>query len=198
MPVFGTVLFILLYILAARLYPGGSQQDKHAKGFSWFHNYWCNLLAETGINGELNRGRPAAISAMVVLGASLVYFWGICPVFFNFTKIRIRMLQFSGLLSVVSFCFLSGEWHDEVINISGFFGLVAMAGVYRGIYRKKWYALFAFGIFNLALIALNNYVYHAGNNLYYLPLIQKLTFVSCLLWICLIDARIYRESEYIK
>jgi hypothetical protein len=37
-PIFGTILFIVLYIVATLLYPGGSQVDKNSIGFSWMNN----------------------------------------------------------------------------------------------------------------------------------------------------------------
>lgn len=35
--------FLLFYVVATFFYPGGSQLDKTASGFSWTQNYWCNL-----------------------------------------------------------------------------------------------------------------------------------------------------------
>ncbi|HEV7621655.1 MAG TPA: hypothetical protein VGO09_07980, partial [Flavisolibacter sp.] len=52
-PVFGSFAFIILYIIATIYYPGGSQANNVSKGFSWVHNYWCNLLNEKAINGAL-------------------------------------------------------------------------------------------------------------------------------------------------
>ena len=34
-PIFGILIFVVLYIVAALLYPGGSQVDKNSIGFSW-------------------------------------------------------------------------------------------------------------------------------------------------------------------
>jgi hypothetical protein len=60
-PAAGSVVFALMYFIATLLYPGGSQADKAAIGFSWLHNYWCNLMNENGINGEPNRGQMMAL-----------------------------------------------------------------------------------------------------------------------------------------
>jgi hypothetical protein len=51
LPPVGILIFILLYIVAAFFYPGGSEFDTHSDGFSWKHNYWCNLLNELAIKG---------------------------------------------------------------------------------------------------------------------------------------------------
>lgn len=73
-PFTGILLFILLYLLAALLYPGGSQVNSNSKGFSWLNNYWCNLLNYKAINGEYNAGRNAANFGMFILAATLSVF----------------------------------------------------------------------------------------------------------------------------
>lgn len=191
LPLFGSLVFIVLYIVAASFYPGGSQEDRHVKGFSWLHNYWCNLLNEKAMNGEANEGRWIAIIAMIVLLLSLLSFWILASEILTLPKSRKRIIQAAGLLSVTVLPFLSSSWHDTVINLAGFFGLVAMIGTYTGIYANAWYGLFSFGIFNLILIAVNNYLYYMEGRLYYLPLVQKITFLSCLIWICWVDIKLY-------
>src|SRR5687767_181899 len=74
LPVFGSFLFALCYVMATLLYPGGSQAGP-GSGFSWSQNYWCNLLAEQSINGASNPARPVAITGMVVLVVSITGFW---------------------------------------------------------------------------------------------------------------------------
>lgn len=191
-PLFGTIVFVaLFYILATFLYPGGSEFDKQAKGFSWLHNYWCNLLNEKSINGEVNTARLVAISAFIVLGLTLLSFWSIYPAQMGFKKKSRMLIQGTGLLCFLALCFLTSSGHDTVINIGGFFGLVAMAGVYASLYQNRWYTLFIFGIVNLLLIAVNNYIYYTKQGFYFLPVVQKITFLTVLLWICAIDVRLY-------
>lgn len=192
-PSAGAILFLLLYILAAVYYPGGSQADAHSKGFSWMHNYWCNLLNEKGINGEVNTGRAIAIAAMVVLTLSLLFFWIVSARLLFSKKASRTTITLAGLICVCVLAFLATSYHDTVINVSGFFGLVAMAGCFAGITRKRWYRLLTYGLFNVVLVGLNNYLYYS-NHWFYLPLIQKLTFLSFLIWIVLVDIKLYKEA----
>ncbi|MDB5208979.1 MAG: hypothetical protein JWR72_4054 [Flavisolibacter sp.] len=192
-PLAGCLVFILLYIIAAALYPGGSHADVHSKGFSWQHNYWCNLLDEKAMNGEYNDGRYVAIAAMAILAITLLSFWIISANLLQFSKRARTVILFSGLLSMAVLPFLSTSLHDTIINSSGFFGLVAMTGTYIGIYRNKWYRLFMIGILNLLLIGINNYIYYSENLFYLLPVVQKITFLSCLVWISLVDIKFYRR-----
>jgi hypothetical protein len=192
-PLVGCAVFILLYIIAASLYPGGSHANVHSKGFSWQHNYWCNLLNEKALNSDYNAGRYVAMAGMIILAMTLLSFWIISANVFQFSKpVRIVMLL-SAFLAIAILPFLSSSLHDTVINSSGFFGLVAMAGTYIGIYRNRWYWLFMVGVINLLLIGLNNYIYYSEAFFYFLPVVQKITFLSCLIWICLVDIKLYRH-----
>lgn len=175
-------------------YPGGSQADARAKGFSWLHNYWCNLLNEKGINGELNRGRPFAQMALLVLSLTLLSFWAVAAHRLPFSQKKKHFVLTSGLASLVLLPFLVSAYHDTVINLSGALGLISMIIIYAGLYKEGWYGLFSFGVFNLALVALNNYIYYT-TSLYYLPLVQKFTFASFLLWVCLVTIKLYRRPQ---
>jgi hypothetical protein len=194
LPLFGILLFVCLYIIAAQFYPGGSQEDMHAQGFSWLNNYWCNLLNEKAINGQYNPARPIAMTAMLVLSLSLGSFWYIFPQQIGFTKSKRLIIQASGITAMATAILLSTHFHDIIINVAGSFGIVAMIGTFLGLYKLKWFRLFWLGIFNLLLIMLNNILYHC-NSLTYLPLVQKITFLFFLLWIGLINLGLYRTSN---
>lgn len=191
-PVFGVMLFVALYLLAASLYPGGSQTDTHAPGFSWINNYWCNLLNETAINGQPNTAKPVAITGMFVLCLTLMSFWLLFPNYVDVGKNIKRLIWISGVLAMVASIFLSSSInHDLITNLASLLGLIAMAGVFVGLYKSKWMGLFGFGVFNILLVVINNYVYYSRGLIIYLPVIQKITFASFLIWICCLDVKLY-------
>jgi hypothetical protein len=190
----GLAIFTGLYIAATFFYPGGSQADKASPGFSWTHNYWCNLLDKTAINGRYNKARPIAITAMAVLAVTLAFFWYIFPkktVLSNPVK---AATQISGIISMALGMALFVGPHDMIINASGFFGLIAIWGTLSGLLKQKWRTLFWAGIFNVVLIGLNNILYYGYGLLACLPVIQKISFLSFLLWICLIDLKMFRKT----
>ncbi|NUO00373.1 MAG: hypothetical protein HUU01_07120 [Saprospiraceae bacterium] len=194
-PVFGILLFALLYLTATLYYPGGSQVDKHSTGFSWRNNYWCNLLNEVAINGQHNAGRPVALAGMVVLCTSLSVFWFYFPRYVHFSKFARLTIQVSGTLSMVIAVFLFTNLHDTVTYVASVIGLIAVAGTFIGLYKIKWFGLFGLGIFNLLLVVLNNYLYYTKDMLIYLPVVQKITFVCFLGWICWIDVELFRKTS---
>ena len=193
-PIIGSLLFIALYIIAAFLYPGGYETNKTATGFSWTNNYWCNLLHDDAINGETNIGKPFAVTGLFILGIALSTFWVIFPKQIDANKSFGLIIPTSGMIAMPSaFLLVTDIDHDLVINFAGFFGSVATTGTIICLYRKKWFGLFAFGLFNILLIVLNNYLYHTKGMMIYLPVVQKISFLSFLVWICCIEMKLYRQ-----
>jgi hypothetical protein len=187
-PIFGTILFIVLYIIATLFYPGGSQIDKNSIGFSWTNNYWCNLLNEEAINGQHNPAKPIAMTGSFVLCLALAFFWFLFPKHTNLDKKYKIVIQVSGTVSMtIAFFLFTNINHDLVTNLASIFGFIATIGIFIGLYKIKWYRLFSFGVLNILLVGLNNYVYYSKAPIIYLPIIQKITFVAFLVWICSID-----------
>ena len=190
-PFIGSLLFIILYIIAALLYPGGSGTDKTAIGYSWTNNYWCNLLSEKAINGQINTARPVAVIAMFILGLSLSSFWILFPAFTQLKRNHKLLIQLAGTVCMLtSFLLLTRIDHDLAINTSSAFGLIAMIGTLVALYQLKWKWLFAIGFFDLLLVALNNYLYHS-DEMMYLPIVQKFSFLSFLVWFSFISIGLY-------
>ncbi|MBE7174326.1 MAG: hypothetical protein INR73_27390 [Williamsia sp.] len=194
-PVSGSLLYGLLYLVATFFYPGGAQFDKHSKGFSWIHNYWCNLLNEPAINGQHNPARPIALVALAVLCISLMIFWYIFPLYVQSGKAARLLIQTSGIAAMVTALFIFTAQHDLVINTAGLFGLVALTGTLTGLHKLGQIWLFRMGLFTIVLIAANNVLYYGNDLMYYLPVVQKITFFYFLLWICLICIGLYRRPE---
>ncbi|HEV8272056.1 MAG TPA: hypothetical protein VGQ04_12175 [Chitinophagaceae bacterium] len=192
-PFIGSFLFIILYIIAAFLYPGGSGKDKAAIGYSWTDNYWCNLLGEKAINGQTNAARPVAVTAMFILCLSLSTFWILFPALTQLKKFHKLLIQVAGTVCMLaSFLLLTPIDHDLAVNTSSAFGLIAMIGILIALYQLKWNWLFAIGLFNLLLVTLNNYLYHS-NEMMYLPIVQKFSFLSFLVWFSFISINLYQR-----
>ncbi|WP_223651097.1 hypothetical protein [Hymenobacter psoromatis] len=195
LPAGGMALFVALYALAAALYPGGSPTDKTAPGFSWLHNYWCNLLTTVAINGQPNAAQPVALLAMSVLCASLMLFWYYLPPLFPFGALGAGTVRLAGMLSMVFAGFLSSAQHDLVLNIACLLGVVALGGTFVGLYQTRRLGLLGLGVLCLVLLATNNYVYYTQQFIYSLPVIQKFTFAIFLGWFSLLSVAAYRQGR---
>ncbi len=189
------MLFAGLYFVAALLYPGGSQADRTAVGFSWINNYWCNLLNDHAINGQPNPAQPIAMTGMFVLCLTLTVFWLVFPRYIDIDKKMKLTIQISGTIAMTFAMFLfTNIDHDLVTNLASAFGLIAIAGTFVGLYKAKWFGLFAFGMLNILLVGLNNIMYYRQGLIVYLPVIQKISFVAFLIWICWIGIDLYRAQ----
>lgn len=145
-PIFGTLTFVVLYVVATILYPGGSQVDKNSVGFSWTNNYWCNLLNENAINGQSNPAKPVAITGMFVLCLTLAFFGFYFQNKLTCSKKIKLVIQISGILAMtISFFLFTNIIHDLVTNLASIFGLIATAGTFIGLYKTKWFGLFTSG-----------------------------------------------------
>lgn len=58
------VMSVMLIVVAAWVYPGGSVLDKDSIGFGWSRNFLSNLFAAQALNGSENPGRIWAIIGM--------------------------------------------------------------------------------------------------------------------------------------
>jgi hypothetical protein len=195
-PLFGTMLFVLLYFIATLYYPGGSQIDKNAVGFSWQNNYWCNLLNEQAINEQPNAAKPIAMAAMFVLCITLILFWFLFPQYVLMSKKFAITIKVCGSFAMLTGCLLlTNINHDLITNLASGFGIIATVGIEIGLYKTGWRRLFIFGLLNFLLVGLNNYVYYSKALIIYLPIVQKITFALFLCWICLINIRLYRCAK---
>ncbi len=105
------------------------------------------------------------------------------------------MQVFGPLSMVIAFLLFTNLNHDFIINLASVCGLIGVAGALVALYKIRCFGLFAFGIVNLLLVALNNFVYHTEGFIIYLPVVQKITFVSFLLWIGCINITLYHRHR---
>jgi hypothetical protein len=193
-PVLGTILFATLYVVATFYYPGGNQQDINSDGFSWRNNYWCNLLNDEAVNGSSNTAQPIALIAMFILCLIFIYFWITFPKYADLNKQYKRTIQASGILAMTIGFFLSTRFdHDAITSLASLFGLIALTGTLIGLNKNRWKVLFYFGILNILFFTANIYLYFHKDYITYLPVVQKITFATFLIWICSIEIKIYTQ-----
>ena len=85
--------------------------------------------------------------------------------------------------------------HDQVIeNAATLCGLHPIAG---NVCQPALgcVGLIGLGCLTLFLVVVNNILYYGDGLLLYLPVVQKITFLSFLLWISFIDVQLYKGAE---
>lgn len=194
-PVYGIGVFVLLYCISSFLYPGGSQADKTASGFSWLNNYWCDLLDATAKNGLENTGRPVAIVSWFILCMSLALFWYFLPLLLSANTRLKSIIRYCGLAAMLIALPLFTSWHDWVIQVAGFFGLLALIATYISMYKSRLYGFLYTGLFCFLLMTLNYFIMMSGLLSKYLPFIQKITFAAVLFWIIVVSRKLVLRSQ---
>lgn len=193
LPIFGMVLFIVLYILAAVAYPGGSWSFLDQDGFSFWNNYLCDLLDYYAVNGEINVARFYARWALVILCLSLIILWFYLPRLFLNKTINLNIMRYSGILALVIILFLASGTHDVIVRIAGVFGVIAFVLASIALFKNYFYRLFFLGLFCLIIFLVNYYIYETGSYIKGLSVIQKITFLSYMIWFVFLDLVLYRK-----
>ena len=193
-PLFGMALFVLCYLIAAGLYPGGSWNNPGQLGFSWRHNYLCDLLDTRAVNGMLNTGRHWARVALGLLSLGLVVLWYRLPALARGPVWFRQLLRYSGLAALGTMVFLRADTHELTVYIAGAFGLIALSLLLVGLWRQGLKSLVLFGGWCLGIFVVNYAIYETGRFLQALPLIQKITFSSFLAWFIWLDVKLWRQE----
>lgn len=193
LPVAGMGVFVILYIIAALQYPGGSWAAPHHDGFSFWNNYLCDLLDENAINGELNSARYIARVALGVLCVCLLLLWYYLPNFFTTESKNKSIMWITGIMAFIVTTFLTSGTHDITVRIAGAFGVIAFITCFIELFKAGHYKLFAFGILCLGVFLMNYYIYETGIFIRMLPIIQKITFSCCILWFFFLDMSFYKK-----
>ncbi len=195
LPLFGMLLFVILYILAAFKYPGGSWVMPQQNGFSFWNNYLCDLLDQNAINGELNTARYFARTSLTVLCLSLVLLWYYLPSLFKGKNLNKNIMWLSGIAALVATSFLSSGAHDRTVRIAGFFAVIAFLTCFVELLKARHIKLLVFGIGCLIIFLVNYYIYETGLYIRLLPVIQKITFVCFIIWFIMLDVFFYRKLK---
>lgn len=198
LPVWGMAVFIILYVVAACLYPGGTFNNSSSVGYNWKENYWCELLSPRAKNGQINTARPVAIIALAILEISLVFFWIYIPLFFQKNKTLDFVMRFGGIGAMIVTPFMLIGAHDLVLSMAGLLGIVAFTATLINLKRHQHYKLVMLTLFCMLLCFTNNFIYHTGFFITSLPVIQKITFLAFLTWFMILSVASYKKVNRTK
>jgi len=198
LPTVGIIIFVLLFFKAASLYDGGSDYNVNTKGFSWLHNYWCELLNSVSKNGQANKGKTYALIAMMILSASLSWFMLIIPQLFTVKFKGFVLAQYSGILAFIFGIFIFTSLHDVIIITAALLAIIAFSGIFIGLRKNQYYTLLKVGCLSFALMFINYLVYFSNIMLWFLPVLQKLSMIILLAWIVLVNLEILKNERRIS
>lgn len=195
LPTVGILFFLIFYIYASTLYPGGSQFNRNSDSFSWWGNYWCDLLRKKAYNGMPNISRPFAIASTFSLCFGVGIFYYLFPSHFMMRKFWRRVVKLLGVTSMIFAFFLFTDKHDIMLSIAGVLGIIALIGTLVALKRNNSFGLLWIGGICAFLVVVNNYMYYAATYIEFLPFIQKITTVFILIWIVGLNLVFFKTEE---
>lgn len=193
LPVAGIGAFIALYFYASSLYPGGTRLNHQIRGYSHLSNYWCDLLDRVSYSGDINRGRPFAVFATIILPLSLVPFWLQVTLLFQNRSVWRPIVRIAGPASMLLSTLVFTANHDLVINIASVLGFVAFMATMLGLAGMKRAALVTLAQVPAGLALANYIMWQAGLFLKAMPMIQKAAYSSFFIWIIAGSCAILQE-----
>ena len=109
-------VFAAAMALAVALYPGGSWTERESIGFSFWRNFWCDLVRSQAINGA-NNGLSRATSsvAFAALALSLWGFWRVATWSFpEPRRFRLLALGRTATVGLLATALLPSDAHPVV------------------------------------------------------------------------------------
>lgn len=176
---------VILIVIAAFVYPGGSFIDKNSVGFDWTKNFFSNLFASKAMNGLENASRIWAIMGMAF--HSVAY-----GIFFTHMSKKIpsrhtkTVLKVIGVANIVFSFLIVTPLHDIMVTISGTLTLIGMFYITVFILMTKLHVFKVCCILYMLTFYFTMYLYGAGH-LGLLAIMQKVTLVSSMLLILALE-----------
>lgn len=200
-PIFGLGLYILLFTYAATFYPGGSTNHPDAKGYSFFHNLLCDAMDPVTKGGMKNDARFLATISHYILSLTMICFFYLLPKVFNVKNLNTKLTAFFGMATMTVFVLMSTKYHDITVTLTGVFGTIAMIPFFIELYRfqNKAYKQIVYLSFALSIICF--LIFETKIGIYYLPIIQKITFgvdTVWVIWTCLIVLHKNRMAQKVS
>jgi hypothetical protein len=153
--------------LAALLYPGGTWFDLRSVGFSFWGNFWCDLLHSPALNDAPNeRGALAARVSFWLFAAALLRFWPLAARLSPRPGVRrwVEALGLAGALALVLVTLFSSRdepvLHALFVVTSTLLGVLAASVLALAIYARASLLTRALSIMLIAsaLVSLAQYV----------------------------------------
>ena len=187
------VTSMLLIVVAAYKYPGGSLLDKNSLGFHWSKNFISNLFATKAINGSENSGRIWAVIGMAFHSVG----YGI---FFIHMSKKIpsiksaKILKFIGATNIIFIFLIATPLHD-VGTVSIVLTLLGLFTITVFILKSKLHLLKFCCIICLLTFYYTLYLYGSGN-WGLLAIMQKVSFI--ILTLLILGLEYFTKQEDFK
>ncbi len=168
-PIVGMGLYLIVFTIAAMDYPGGSENVPNDVGYSFFHNFLCDVMNPITQGGKVNPARPLAIFSHLVLSFTMISFFYLLPEIFLNKNTNTRLIRRFGMLTMTVFIFMFTIYHDMIVTATGVLGTIALVPFFIELYRYPNKALkqLAYLCYLLSIIVF--FIFETKIGFYYLP-----------------------------
>lgn len=146
------------------------------------------------MNGQINPARRYAITAMVILCASLALFFVQFAQKFAQNRFWKSTIKIFGILTMALAVLTFTKYHDLMTILSSILGVFVVIGIIWEVFKSNLTLFKIGGIVCLILLGVNNYIYYSGNGIEHLALIQKITFAIVLIWIIGLNYKLSKQN----
>lgn len=197
-PILGIGAYLLFFVIATTQYPGGSIHNIAADSYSYFHNFLCDLMHNFTEDGAVNHARPIAVIAHWMLSFAMISFFYVLPEIFSYKNRNTLLMQVFGIITMTIFIFMYTDYHDQVVTLVGIFGTIALIPFFMEVLKHE---VKGFRILSYCCIALSLIVYFSWETrigFYYLPALQKVTFLVDTWWVVWVSLMVAQKHRILR
>jgi hypothetical protein len=189
--------YLIVFTFAALDYPGGSTNIPEYSGYSFFHNFLCDVMNPVTQTGVVNHARPLAIVSHLILSFTMLSFFYLLPELFSVKNRNTKLTRGFGMLTMFIFIFMYTEYHDQVVTSTAVFGTIALIPFFIELrkYPNLGFKNLSKICFGLSVIVFLIFTSKIGY--YYLPFIQKMAFVLDASWVIWASLILIKKNKLI-
>lgn len=194
-PIFGLIIYVVVFSFAAVDYPGGSENHTYYEGYSFFHNFLCDVMNPVTQGGLVNEARGLAIVSHLILSLSMIIFFYILPNIFHWENRKTKWIRSVGVLTMTAFIFMFTSYHDAIVVATALLGSLALIPYFIELrkYSNREFKLLSYACFLLSFVVFVIFVTKIG--FYYLPFIQKITFFLDAWWVIWVSVIVIKKRK---
>ncbi|MEQ8927123.1 MAG: hypothetical protein RLO81_14985 [Fulvivirga sp.] len=197
-PIIGMGAYLLVFSIAAIDYPGGSINKTSADGYSFFHNFLCDVMNPVTQGGKENSARGMAIISHLILSFTMITFFYLLPEIFAHKNRNTNLVRVFGVITMTVFIFMFTEYHDSIVTLTAILGTVALVPFFLELrnYPNKGLKQLAYVCYALSVIVF--FIFETKIGFYYLPFLQKITFAFDAWWVIWVCCIVIRKNQSAK
>ncbi|NBW34670.1 MAG: hypothetical protein EBR30_06545 [Cytophagia bacterium] len=194
-PIAGFALYLIVFTLAALQYPGGSFNLPKATGYSFFHNFLCDVMDPVTKGGVFNPARMLAVVSHIILSLTMISFFYMLPEIFENRNRNFFMIRYFGMFTMTVFMLMATSYHDLIVTFTGVLGTLALIPFFIELrnYTDKRLIQLASLCFFMSIVVF--FIFETKIGFYYLPFLQKITFVLDAWWVIWVSLIVMRKRK---